>query len=298
MQEILVGTIKVVAALAILAVIARFSREGSFEDPFFESQKWTLDDAYRVLIPILVLVYLQYILHQVLPPYPLLFVSLLCVSLYCTSIFGCYYAFIKKPYRVNWSAFGLDKAKFLKSGVRNANIAVIFLVIMLIGSEVPNASGSSTGENMLPEVLVYLVTLLLACFAGPFFEELLCRGILYAPVARKLGTWKAVGLLSVVGSLSHLHYGLVSTFVGLALGVAFYYSYIRSTSLYGPIIWHSTINFCVDRSKIALLLTPYIHSNTLNKCYICILLFGLLIINAFRLKEFLKRRRLQHDCRV
>ncbi len=51
-------------------------------------------------------------------------------------------------------------------------------------------------------------------FVIPVLEELLFRGILFTPVARRIGMWKAIGLLTVLGALWHLHFNVVETIRG------------------------------------------------------------------------------------
>lgn len=219
-QVMILGTIKLIVILIILAMIARIRQDRPLDQPFLDSHKWTLRDAYRIVIPIVALGYLQFILHHTLTQYSS-YLSLIFAAIYCAAIFGYYYLFFKNVYGVGATVFGLDKANFLKSGIRNANIALI-LVLLFIVLE-PKLPGPSTGSadkyaNLV--LFVNLITVLIAVLIGPVLEELLFRGILYTPVARKVGVWKAMGLLAVVVSLGHLHYTPAQT-----LGMAVFFSY-------------------------------------------------------------------------
>lgn len=291
----IVGTIKLIAVLVILVLIARSRKQHPLDNSFFESQKWTLNDAYKILAPLLVVAYLQFILHHTLPHYAIPALSLISGLISSTAIYGCYYLFIRKPYGVDHTIFGLDKAKFLKSGVRNANIALMFLLLMAFVIKVPAVPGRTIDELMRPLFAAYVLTVILAVSVGPVLEEVLFRGILYPPVARRIGTWKAMALLSVTAALVHLPFTGAASLGHVVISFLLYYGYVKSGSLYGPIIWHITLNLYVTCSDLAKLLAPYIEITTLGKCYFCGLLLCLVTINAFWLAAFFRRRRLQDE---
>jgi hypothetical protein len=64
MQAVIIGTVKMIAALVLLLAIARLPHDSSADDPFFAGQEWTLRDAYKVLIPYFVLLWLFTFLLQ------------------------------------------------------------------------------------------------------------------------------------------------------------------------------------------------------------------------------------------
>lgn len=281
----IVGTVKLLVILIILAIIIRIGDDRPLDQPFFEDQKWRLNDAYKILLPLLALTYLQFILHHTLNRYaPTM--SLIFVLLYCAAIYGCYYLFIKNVYNVSNTVFGLDKAKFLKSGVFHTNIALILALLAIIFG--PKLDVPSAPNRQINLIFIYSMAFL-GIFVAPVLEELLFRGILYQPVARKIGALKAVGLLSLVGGLWHLHYSETDTLRVIIFFTLLYCIYIRSTSLYGPIIWHMTVNFMGMRSDVATSLRGFVEHQTLDEFYVCCLVIVLLTINALWLTAFLKR---------
>ena len=102
--------------------------------------------------------------------------------------------------------------------------------------------------------------------------------------------WKAIGLLSVLGALWHLHFNVVETIRGAVLWFLFDLIYVRSASLYGSIIWHMATNFIgFVLLGYAGILGSNIGSNSLDKYYICGLIVVLLVVNLVWLIAFLKR---------
>ncbi|MEW6499615.1 MAG: CPBP family intramembrane glutamic endopeptidase [Cyanobacteriota bacterium] len=297
MDLVIVGTIKLIVVLLILAIIARIDHDHPFDQPFFEQHRWTLNDAYKILIPVLSLTYLQFILHCILAQHTLLpqLLTLISAVIYCVTILTCYYWFIQKPFGVGLTDLGLDKAKSLRSGIRNANIALVFLLFTAWVGELSATSSQNT--HISPAVLAYMLTLLLVVLVTPILEELLFRGVLYSPVARKLGAWKAICLLSLVTALLHLHYGTGQTLFQFVFGLLLYYSYKSGTSLYGPIVWHITANFYFNRFDIGKVLAPLLDASALGRYYVYGFLFVLLMINAFWVREFLTSRKLQEPQR-
>ncbi len=83
-----------------------------------------------------------------------------------------------------------------------------------------------------------MVTLLIV--VAPVFEELLCRGMILEAVRAKRGGWIAVCVSSLFFAVLHLH--PTSSLNALIVGVILSYIYIRSSSLFAPIILHSFNN--------------------------------------------------------
>lgn len=155
----------------------------------------------------------------------------------------------------------------------------------------PKLPGPSVGSaNQHTSVVAYVcLSALLVVFVAPILEELLFRGILYAPVARKIGAWKAVVLLSLVGGLWHLDHTFAESFGNIVLSLLLYYTYVKSRSLYPPTIWHVAVNFNSIRSDVATALVGYIDSHALDGYYIWGISCVLLIINSLWLATFLTR---------
>lgn len=294
MEIAILGMGKLIIVFVILAIVAKTPDRHIFVEPFFDVQRWTLKDAYKILIPVTALPVLQVILAYTVPqsiPWSALFFSSIC----CMAASGGYYWFIKKKYGISGSLFGLEKRKLLKSGVRTANITLILLIYVFSCAGLPPASYSRTDECTILGAVVDLLTVSIFIVIGPIFEELLFRGILYVPVARKIGSWPAMACLALVEALSHFHYSPAETLGKVVIFLLLYRSYLRNESLYGPIIWHIALNFWAARSELAPYFLPYISGATLGTWIIYCLVFGLLIVNSFWLVESSRKRRLQED---
>jgi membrane protease YdiL (CAAX protease family) len=282
----ILGAARLVAVLVILMIVAKMGHLRSLEHPFFEDQKWTLNDAYKIVIPLLALTYLQFSFHSALTEYGNC-ITAIFGSAYCISIYACYYFFIKRRYAISTITLGLDKKKFFKTGILNLNIAVILLLLLIVLE--PKLTGPLPDipyRHITPRVFLYLITVLLSVFVGPVLEELLFRGILFAPVARRTGAWKAVALLSLIGGLWHWQHTDILMLRDIAVFALLYYLYIKSQSLYTPIIWHLTLNFAASRSETVTVLESYIDSNTLDGYYIYTLLSLLFLANFLWLIGF------------
>jgi hypothetical protein len=59
---VVLASIKLVIIAIILGWIARKNRNRPLGKSFFDDQKWTLGDAYKILIPFLALTYAQLVL--------------------------------------------------------------------------------------------------------------------------------------------------------------------------------------------------------------------------------------------
>jgi membrane protease YdiL (CAAX protease family) len=277
--SIILGTIRLVVISIILIVIAKIRRERSLTKPLFSGHQWTLNDAYKVLIPVLGVAYFELILRNTINQCGG-FVALIRMVVYGTAIYVLYYMFIKKKYQINTTTFGLDEGKFLTSGVLNANIAIILAMLAILyfpEPVLPSVGGTSTLYGL--PVYAGAIALLLIVLLGAVLEELLFRGVLYAPVARKTGPFIAVVLLSIVGGLGHLRYSGVEVLSVIIIFAFLYWIYIRSSSLYGPIIWHMTKNLVGSRHAIAPYLVGHLDSQTLDKYYICGLIITWITIN-------------------
>lgn len=235
---VVLASIKLVIIAIILAWIARKNMDRPLEESFFYNQKWTLSDAYKVLIPLLALDYVLVLVDTArMSPTQRLTIQLLA----CIGLYGLFWWFIKKRYDVTWSTFGLDNKK---RGLIHFNLASI-LVLSVFG--IPRAFGWSHPNAQMPvsvglEAILSLSTVILI---GPIMEELLFRGVLYAPVTRRVGSSAAIGLLTVVHSLGHLRYTQETLAAVAVISFLLYCVYVRSLSLFGPIIWHITGNLVV-----------------------------------------------------
>ncbi len=75
---------------------------------------------------------------------------------------------------------------------------------------------------------------------APIFEELLCRGIILESVMAKSGVWAACTISSIFFAVMHLH--PTAAVNALIIGLMLSYIYIRTSSLFAPIILHAFNN--------------------------------------------------------
>lgn len=74
----------------------------------------------------------------------------------------------------------------------------------------------------------------------PIFEELICRGIILESVRRKWGAWAGCGASALIFGLMHVQPPLIINAV--AMGLILGYIYLRTGSIFAPIILHSINN--------------------------------------------------------
>ncbi len=85
-----------------------------------------------------------------------------------------------------------------------------------------------------------LYMILALVFVAPIFEEILCRGIIMESVRSKRGAWAACVISSLIFGIMHIDpQSMINAFVvGLLLG----YLYLRTDSIFAPIIIHAINN--------------------------------------------------------
>jgi membrane protease YdiL (CAAX protease family) len=289
MQMIIIETMKLVIALVLLAIIAKLSETKPVCDPFFADQKWTLAEAYKVLVSLLALLIPSFILSRLYSDLHFdtrLILQLVTSSAWCIAISGLFWFFVKVPYNVNASTFGLQKAKFLSNAVVPANIVTFFFLSSILGEK--SSPQLSPYVYTIKEISFGLVLLVVAVFVSSALEELLFRGILYPPVMRRIGKWQAIIYLSLTESLLHVQGNIGDTFGRFLTSLLLYFVYGRSKSLYGPIIFHIGFNAIAWQPRIKNLLAVHIDSKTLDHYSVWSILFLAFCIN---LSWFMRRKR-------
>ncbi|MFI3304566.1 MAG: type II CAAX endopeptidase family protein [Rikenellaceae bacterium] len=85
---------------------------------------------------------------------------------------------------------------------------------------------------------IYMVTALLV--VAPLFEELLCRGVILESIRNKWGAWSACFVSALIFGVMHqTPQSVINAFIiGLLLG----YIYLKTNSIFAPIILHSVNN--------------------------------------------------------
>lgn len=288
MQMVIIESVKLVIALAILACIAKFREPKPLGDPFFAEQKWTLADAYKILLPITIAVFLLFILSRLVPTRSfdtILILQIITYVLYCTAIYILFWLNIKTPHSVTMNTFGLERDKFLQAAVLPTNIVTILFLACILFERKPSQMSAAGYTDM--QTALILLLLGIGVLIIPPLEELLYRGILFPPVIRRIPKWQAIVCLSLVESLSHVQ--AKAEMIGLFLLFLFlYFLYGRSKSLYSPIIFHIGQNFITSRPQMKALLAAHIDGKILDQCFIWgILLFAFCI----NLSWFMRRKR-------
>jgi membrane protease YdiL (CAAX protease family) len=284
---VMLWAMKVIAIVLILVMIAKKHNETGVEDRFFKSQPWTLEDAYKVLFLPLVLIYaisvISWTILQTNDPWFHLFLR----ALWYTATFGGYFLFFHKLYRPSWSTFGLDKSTFLITAVRHVNLAAALILLGPWLAEEANVAWDPTDGSHEGFALWKAVSLIRTVLIAPVFEEFLFRGLLFAPVARKFGVWKAMALLALVFDLCHLHWGIEAIPLYLVCFLL-YLGYYKCRSLWVPIVWHVSMNFSKSKPALADLLEGLIDSAALDWFLLCGVLLGLIVMNTWRFMYFRK----------
>lgn len=130
--------------------------------------------------------------------------------------------------RVRYSMRGFDPTILLWGVVMLLSVVVVIEPLM----EMLPDGGSPTGRGM------YMLCALLV--VAPVFEELLCRGVIFEAIRAKRGAWAACVISSMIFGLMHIEpqFVLNAFIIGLLLS----YIYMRTRSIFAPIILHSINN--------------------------------------------------------
>ncbi len=118
--------------------------------------------------------------------------------------------------------------------------SIIVLLIILFGLEF--GTGFSQNELLLPSERVMFFAIL--TIVAPIFEEMVCRGYLYAKLRQRHKFWPAASISGAIFALAHTQYyaepiNLVSIFL-LSLFLA--RSFEKTRNLWIPIIIHALHN--------------------------------------------------------
>ncbi len=130
--------------------------------------------------------------------------------------------------RVRCSMRGFDPTILLWGVVMLLSVVVVIEPLMEM---LPNGA-SPTGRG------VYMLFALL--IIAPIFEELLCRGVIFEAIRAKRGAWAACIISSMIFGLMHFEpqFVLNAFIIGLLLS----YIYLRTRSIFAPMILHSINN--------------------------------------------------------
>ena len=131
-RAMILATVKLIVLVIFFVLIARMHEGHALPSPFFEGQRWTLNDAYKIVIPLLALHYLIFMIHHQMLTQHGSSLAAVYAPIYSVVIYGGCLLFIRNKYDLRAVEFGLDKVKFFTSGVRNANIALAIALLFII----------------------------------------------------------------------------------------------------------------------------------------------------------------------
>ncbi len=127
-----------------------------------------------------------------------------------------------------FSILGFNPSVLLWGMLMLLSIAVVFDPLMGYLPEVPKMYGRGW------ETLLTLVVI------APITEEFLCRGIILESVRAKSGVWAACMISAIFFAVMHQH--ITSSVNALIIGLMLSYLYIRTGSLFAPILLHAFNN--------------------------------------------------------
>ncbi len=127
-----------------------------------------------------------------------------------------------------FSILGFNPTILLWGMVLLLSIAVVFDPLMTYLPTPPEIYGR--GWYMILTLMVI----------APITEEFLCRGIILESVRAKSGIWAACSISAIFFAVLHLH--LTAAVNALIIGLMLSYIYVRTSSLFAPILLHSFNN--------------------------------------------------------
>ena len=157
MQVLVIQTIELVIAFAILAFIAKFRATKPVSDPFFADQRWTLADAYKILLPFAFAGFIVSGLCRLLPEPSVYTRTVLRIGIYlviCVGPFAIFWLVIKIPHKITASTFGLKKTEFLPAAVLPINVVTVLFLLTVRNPPQPD-------PFLFPNVPILLNLLLL-----------------------------------------------------------------------------------------------------------------------------------------
>ena len=274
-------------AAVVLLFIFVFSKSEPDDSNVFPRQKWTLRDAYKAVVYSLCMIFCFILMSLWLGP-PTPEQARLNWVLVCGWFLSFYHNYIGRPYRVKLVDFGVDKAHFLGSGVFALNVAGGYYLLSAAGITIPPLD--SVFRAASPPVSSTLDAGLYG-FVLAFCEELLFRGVLYAPVARGAGRGTAIVGLALAECLIHTRLDAEQTIVMLLVFAAFYLVYSMTESLLGPVILHIGINVPVWQPAAMAATAGYFPASAATALSIGIPLIALLVVDGWWLLNRQARRK-------
>lgn len=267
-MDVRIPITKLFLALVILAFLAADSEDNHADhSAFFARQKWTVKDAYAAVFCAMGLIFTYSVLLPLWSSAPTSYLEMgsWAVVWWMFAIPTCNE--LRRHHGVTRLTFGIDKTHFLGSGVLALNIALGYFSLSAAGVRIPPSEILGTGPLFLSSwanavisgsILLFSFDAAIFGFGLPFFEELLFRGFLYAPVARRAGKWTAIVGLALVECLLYVNLDVAQSAVMFAVFVLLYLIYVRTESLLPPLILHVGINVALLQPLSMALMAHYL----------------------------------------
>ncbi len=130
--------------------------------------------------------------------------------------------------RVRWSVRGLNPSVLMWGLLMLFSVVIVIEPLMQLLPQ--PQTGYGRGLYMLASLLII----------APIFEEILCRGVIFEAVRAKHGSWAACIISSLIFGIMHIEpQFILNAFI---IGLVLCYLYLRTRSLFAPIIIHSVNN--------------------------------------------------------
>lgn len=254
-----------VSALACLAVVILAGLLRSRHEPeseFLSAQRWHYRDFVICWAVFTLILLLPDSGMSRLTRLPVLAIDTLSASVIVVSVWGV----IRSRQRHPWRAVGITLRAVHHDGLwalsMSLGVAFILTIVALavrlatVGNKAP---GPFVWRGRVGE---FVAAVAISVVVFPLAEELLFRGLAYAPLYRRCGPVGASIGSAVLWAAAHIgspaHSGLVAVSVTIVLGIVYAEVYRRKESLVPPLIFHVVGNgvgiVIIDPYPVTLLL--------------------------------------------
>lgn len=127
---------------------------------------------------------------------------------------------------------------------------------------------------------LYAIRLFRTVIIGPFFEELIFRGVLLTFLLRKFSALKALLIVSILFVVSHIKFE--DFFMLLFWGMVFGYLFYKTKSLWISFLAHSLTNFILLNVTIEKITIGMLSSwNLFLSGFVILLMIGLIVLQKY-----------------
>lgn len=135
-----------------------------------------------------------------------------------------------------WTIYGIFLAFFAQ--------IIAAQIEMMLGIEM----GSENTEALIEIAKVTPIFMVVTSVAGPIFEEIIFRQIIFGSLYKQFNFWIAAISSSLIFAAVHLDFSHLIIYT--AMGIVFSYLYVKTKRILVPIIAHVTINTFVVSIRI------------------------------------------------